>query len=215
MSRINQFCAATAVAASCLGSASAVTVFQGRLADGTPSSVCTVSGTSKCTMFYDTLLNITILNDWNIGSGPWSATSAAGSAQALAATAGYAASGLTGWVLPTGGDGPAVALNQIGWIFANAGGSFASLRGQFDGVLADSYWSGSEYDQDPLQAWSLLAEYGWQFPNLKQDWRFAIAVRPGDVAAAVPEPQAYAMLLAGFGALVLAVRRRQHASTAL
>jgi hypothetical protein len=64
-------------------------------------------------MFYNTTLNITILNDWGLGSVFWSATAAAGSAQAVAESAGFAQTGLTGWFLPTGdgsqGPGP---LNQ-------------------------------------------------------------------------------------------------------
>jgi hypothetical protein len=41
----------------------------------------------------------------------------------------------------------------------------------------------------------------------KSNALYAVAVRPGDVAA-IPEPQAYALLLAGLGAVVVAVRRR-------
>ncbi len=37
---------------------------------------------------------------------------------------------------------------------------------------------------------------------------FAVAVRPGDIAA-VPEPQTYALTLMGVGALLLAKRRRR------
>jgi hypothetical protein len=38
---------------------------------------------------------------------------------------------------------------------------------------------------------------------------FAWAVRPGDVAAPIPEPEAYAMMLAGLGLLGVAARRRK------
>lgn len=85
------------------GAAQAALVFQGRLADGTASSTCTVNGPTRCAMFYNPALDITILNDRNIGMGFWSDTAAAGSAQALAASAGAAQTAFTtGWGLPTG-----------------------------------------------------------------------------------------------------------------
>ena len=59
--------------------------FQGRDATGAASGTCTAKGAGKCTYYYDTTLDITILNDWNIGRGSWSASAAPGSAQALAA----------------------------------------------------------------------------------------------------------------------------------
>ena len=95
MLRIRQLALAAALAAGCVGSASAQP-FQGRLADNTPSATCTVSGATKCTSFFNPTLGITILNNWNIGTGTWSAAAAAGSAQALAASAGLAASSLPG-----------------------------------------------------------------------------------------------------------------------
>ena len=111
--------------------------FQGRDATGAASVTCTATGAGKCTYFYDTTLGITILNNWNLGTGAWSAAATLGSAQALAASAGLAASGLTGWVLPTGdGDAAAGALNQYLSIWNSVGGSFAGLSGQFDGVQA-------------------------------------------------------------------------------
>jgi len=204
---MTQFTLAAAVAASCLSSASAQT-FQGRLVDGTHSATCTVSGPNKCTMFFNPTLNITILNNWNLGQGNWSATADSGSAQALAASAGLAASGLAGWVLPTGnGNLAAGAQNQYLSIWNDVGASFAGLNGQFDGVQSEFYWSGTEDLPNPFSMWyfnpssgylgSAFLYYGWH----------AVAVRPGDVAP-IPEPQTYAMLLAGLGALLVAVRRR-------
>lgn len=61
------------------GAAHATGAFQGRLADGTPSATCTVTGPGKCAMFYSPTLNATILNDWNIGPGIWSASPPFGS----------------------------------------------------------------------------------------------------------------------------------------
>jgi hypothetical protein len=100
--KLTNCCAAAAAMVALVGAAQAAPVFQGRLANGTASSTCTVSGTTKCAMFYNTTLDITILNDWNIGTGFWSATAAEGSAQDLAKSAGEAQTDFVGWVLPTG-----------------------------------------------------------------------------------------------------------------
>jgi len=43
---------------------------------------------------------------------------------------------------------------------------------------------------------------------------YAWAVHDGDIAAAVPEPQTYALMLMGLGALALAARRNRNKSTA-
>lgn len=90
-----------------------------------PATPAPVSGASKCTSFYFTTLDITILNDWNIGMGFWSPTAAAFSAQALAEFAGFA------------------ATNQYLSIWNAVGGTLAGLEAQFDGVQAGFYWSDS------------------------------------------------------------------------
>lgn len=189
------------------GAAYATPIFQGRLADGTASATCTVSGATKCAMFYNTTLDVTILNDWNIGRGPWSATAAAGSAQALAASAGAAQTDFTGWFLPTGdGSQAAGALNQYLSIWIDVGSSLAGLRAQFDGVQSAVYWSGTEFA--PGDAWLLGTGAGFQLNGFKSNALLAVAVRSGDVTASVPEPQTLALALLALGATVVARRRR-------
>ncbi len=202
--------AAAATMAALLGVAgTAHAAFQGRLANGAPSASCTVPGATKCTYFYDTMLGITILNNWNLGTGTWSASAAPGSAQALAASAGLTASGLTGWVLPTGNGGAAAgAQNQYKSSWNSVGSSFAGLSGQFDGLQTDLYWSGTVFAPNPSFAWLFIAANGNHFDVNQILPLFAVAVLPGDVAAAVPEPQTYALMLMGVGAVLLAQRRR-------
>lgn len=186
--------------------------FQGRLASGAPSATCTASGANKCIYFFDTTLGITILNNWNIGKGIWSASAAADSAQALAASAGFAASGLSGWLLPTGDGGAAAgAQNQYLSIWNSAGSSFAGLTSQFDGVQSSIYMSSSELTQFPGPGFAWIFDTslnGYQDVDFSQGAWHGLAVRPGDVAAAVPEPRTYAMLLLGLDVLMVVVRKR-------
>ena len=202
--------ALTATMAALLGVAgTAQAAFQGRNATGAASATCTATGLGKCTYFYDTTLGITILNNWNLGRGTWSASAASGSAQALAASAGLTASGLTGWVLPTGDGGAAAgAQNQYLSIWNSVGSSFAGLSGQFDGVQTADYWSGTVFAPNPSGAWFFFNATGLQTVGNQIDPLFAVAVRPGDVAAAIPEPQTYALMLMGVGAVLLARRMR-------
>jgi hypothetical protein len=191
-------------------SAQAVPVFQGRLGNGTASDTCTVSGLGKCTSFYDSALDITILNDWNIGQGTWSATAAPGSAQALAESAGFAATGLTGWVLPTG-DGwqPGGSLNQYKSILQSVHSAGNALAGQFDGVQTGNYyWSGSPMSGSPF-AWVFDVNSNGSGGSSLDDPRFVVAVRAGDIAIAVPEPQTWMLMLMGFGAMATVSRRRR------
>ena len=201
--------AAAATVLALTGAAYAAPVFQGRLANGTASATCTVSGVAKCAMFYNTTLNVTILNDWNIGIGVWSATAAALSAQAKAESAGAAQTAFTGWFLPTGdGDSVAGALNQYRSIWNDVDSSFTGLQSQFDGVQSFFYWSGTEFAPNPANAWVFFTGGGNQSGAGKSIALYAVAVRPGDVAASVPEPQTLALALLALGATVVARRRR-------
>lgn len=99
-------------------------------------------------------------------------------------------------------------MNQYKSIFTSAGGTFSGLASQFDGVQAFYYWSGTVYAPNPSSAWLFIAGNGFQFDDVLILPRFAVAVRPGDVAPAIPEPQTYPLMLMGVGAVLLARRRR-------
>jgi PEP-CTERM motif len=70
------------------------------------------------------------------------------------------------------------------------------------------YWSGVEYAPDTRDAWVFIMDDGRQFNDSKTREFVAWAVRPGDVAA-VPEPSAYALALAGLGVALWACGQRQ------
>ena len=78
----------------------------------------------------------------------------------------------------------------------------------FSNVQSFGYWSGTEYAPDPSLAWFFSPFDGSQSIFGKSFVLYAVAVRPGDVAAPVPEPQTLALALLALGATVVARRRR-------
>ncbi len=70
------------------------------------------------------------------------------------------------------------------------------------------YWSGTSYLPQPISAWHFFTTSNQQSYGGKIISSYALAVRTGDVSA-VPEPQAWAMWLLGFGVLIAARWRRQ------
>jgi hypothetical protein len=79
----------------------------------------------------------------------------------------------------------------------------------FQNMTASSmYWINHENEPDPSRASRFWLGYGEQSSAVKTIQLYAVAVRNGDVTAAVPEPQTYAMLLAGLGLIAGVARRR-------
>jgi hypothetical protein len=101
---------------------------------------------------------------------------------------------------PNDADPTSCVSPQPGWSPTPDSGPFQNLQ-------SGSYWSGTSW-RDPPYAWHLGFDGGCQcYFDKSSPLIYAVAVRPGDVAA-VPEPQTYAMLLLGLGGVLLAVRRR-------
>lgn len=94
------------------------------------------------------------------------------------------------------GDGTTVGQDDVGLV--------KNLR-------ASDYWSGTEYSTLPWDAYVFTMASGYQDIRNKTNGNgiIAWAVRPGDVAAPVPEPETYALLLAGLGLVGVAARRRR------
>jgi len=175
-------------------------IFQGRDASGAVDNTCTATGATKCAMFYDTTLNITILNNWNIGPATWSAD------QALVEAAGLAVSGLSGWVLPTGFVfvyPAAFDPGQYLLIWQEVGSTLSGLQSQFDGVQASFYWSSTELNPG-VDAWAFDTTFGLMSDGYEDSPIYAVAVRPGDVAYSVPEPPSLALVLLALGAGLVA-----------
>ena len=92
---------------------------------------------------------------------------------------------------------------QPGWGLVNTG-PFINLQ-PYD------YWSGTPFAPDTRYAWYFSTTGGFQgFEGGIFDL-YAVAVRPGDVTAAVtpiPEPGTWALMLLGLAAVAAAVRRK-------
>lgn len=78
----------------------------------------------------------------------------------------------------------------------------------FSNVQSYDYWYGTEYATNSNIAWDFFTSTGNQGIVVKELTLYAVAVRNGDVAAAVPEPQTLALALLALGATVVARRRR-------
>lgn len=87
-----------------------------------------------------------------------------------------------------------------GWGWVNTG--------PFTNVQPDVYWLGVEYAPSPQRAWHFYTYDGGQIRGAKGDALYAVAVRPGDVAASVSEPQTLVLVMLAMGTAVWARRRR-------
>ena len=94
-------------------------------------------------------------------------------------------------------------LNQVG----DTAEQIANLA-LFSNVQSFGYWSGTEYAPPPNGAWLFSTFDGGQGLVRQDVALYAVAVRPGDVTASVPEPQTLALALLALGATVVARRRR-------
>ena len=98
------------------------------------------------------------------------------------------------FVTDLGHQGSSSVLEQLG----DTADQIANLA-LFSNVQASVYWSGTEA-QNPDVAWTFFTFDGFQSNDRKDRALHAVAVRPGDVAASVPEPQTLALPLLALGA---------------
>jgi hypothetical protein len=94
-------------------------------------------------------------------------------------------------------------LNQVG----DTAEQIANLA-LFSNVQSSTYWSGTEYAPNPNGAWYFSTFFGFQHYAGKVGVLYAVAVRPGDVAASVPEPQSLGLVMLAMSAGLLATKRR-------
>lgn len=80
--------------------------------------------------------------------------------------------------------------------------------GPFANLKSGGYWSDLEYLPVAGRAWAFGTVVGNQVSDLQDHVLYAMAVRSGDVAAALPEPHASVLALTALGALAFVRRRR-------
>ena len=167
--------------------------------------------TADAKFAYDTVLDATWYLTANNSGLNWDA--------ARSWAAGLTVGTFSGWSLPST-DVPCFSFNctnsQMGALYytalGNAAGGPLSNTSPFKNLQSYHYWSGTEYAPDPGYAWNFGTysggQYvsGGQYANFKYYYLYALAVRPGDVAA-VPEPRLVALLLSGLAG-VMVMRRR-------
>jgi MYXO-CTERM domain-containing protein len=137
--------------------------------------------------------NLIWLQDWNVNG-----------VKSLAAQTNWAETTLDGfagssdWRLPS--------LDEYIALFS-AYGDLAQLTAFTNVANRSFYWSSTEDPQDQTSGgiFETRGITGW---TPKSERMFAVAVRPGDVAAPVPEPQTLALALLALGATVVTRRRR-------
>ncbi len=160
---------------------------------------------------YDTDLNITWLANANAnGLMDW--------ATANTWAAGLTVGGVSGWRLPTSDacNGFNCTGSEMGHLFYNELGGTASSSilsstdpdlALFTNVQSTIYWSGTVYAPDTTYAWLFNFGNGNQSASYKSTSRYALAVRPGDVAA-VPVPAAFWLFGSGLLGLIGVARRK-------
>lgn len=163
------------------------------------AAMVALAGTTQATLVNlgngtvkDDVTNLIWLRDWNVnGQQNWA------SQKAWADNLSFA--GSDAWVLPS--------ISQYTTLFAEVGN--LTLVPQFTNVQQPEplFWSGTEI-LPGVFAFSFSPDRGSQFRDVETNRRFAVAVRPADVAAAVPEPQSLALVLLALGAGAVAWRRR-------
>ena len=84
-----------------------------------------------------------------------------------------------------------------------------SNSGPLRNLQAWAYWSGVSYaPASAVEAWFFGTYGGYQGYNGQDVEYHALAVRPGDVIAAVPEPETVMLMLLGLAAMVVVQRKR-------
>lgn len=168
-----------------------------------------LNGDTVVDAFYDTDLNITWRRNANVnGAMTW--------ANAVSWAENSSFGGYTDWRLPTsdtcaGFDCTGSEMGHLWYVeLGNLAGDLTPNVGNFVNVNLYAYWSGTEYAPDTSQARVFNIDQGDQDFGGKENLLYAMAVRTGDVTAAVPEPSTYALTLAGLAALGFVARRRRH-----
>lgn len=197
-----------------------------------------IGNTGTTNAFYDTALNITWLRDANMnGLMDWNTAMSWASSLTVGNIGGWrlpttnsSAWNSDCWAYPSGqancsapvlaatGEMPHLFYASLGnkTVYDSNGNGPQPGAGLVNVAnfvnLNYTYWSGTEIYSNS-GAWVFATGWGENYPYSNKDGAFlAMAVHNGDigtVVANVPEPETYAMLVAGLGVIGAVARRRQ------
>jgi PEP-CTERM motif len=193
---------------------SALATLQLRDINGSPTT-----NSSDAVFAYDTVLDATWYLTGTDLRFTWDQVHSA-----VSWAAGLTVGSFSGWMLPAtdttcrvDSDGPLYNCtgSQMGELWytelGNPAGGPMSNTGPFKNLKSDLYWSGTEYAPNSGWAWAFNTFGGSQDPYTKDTGLYALAVRPGDVAA-VPEPATVLLIGVGMLGLVCTRSRRRRSS---
>jgi len=192
---------------------------------------------------YDTTLNVTWLRDaFALGYGDWNTVTTRAANLTTGSGGNTISNWRLPTMIDTGTPGcnfsangtdcgwnPATSTSEMASLFYNTLGNKANYNtsgavqtgygltnaGSFQNMQSGVYWLGTEYAPSPYTAWLFVTGNGYQIYNPMNLQMYALAVRPGDVVAQVPEPETYLMLLLGLGVVGAISRRRSKAVASL
>ena len=95
-------------------------------------------------------------------------------------------------------------IDQSDWGVTNSG--------PFQNLQNSDYWSGTVFAPAPNNAWMFDTQSGYQTIFQREFASYAMVVRSGDVAAPVPEVDAYALMALGMGLVGWLARRKQQSA---
>ena len=129
--------------------------------------------------------------------------------------AGLTVGTFSGWSLPSADETCPGAYDctgsQMGELYytalGNPAGGPLSNTGPFKNLLSDYYWSDTQYATYTEIGWHFDTRNGLHVGNYGYAAEYALAVRPGNVAA-VPEPGTVALLLSGLAGVMVMRRQR-------
>lgn len=174
-------------------------------------------------MVYDTGSDLTWLVDWNAAAGSaWDDGSSAVDGRmswssAMAWAEALDIGGIDDWRLPWSNAcfGFGCRGSELGHLWYEVLGLAAGVppgsMAPFEQVQSAPYWTGTAYAGGPGLAWYFNAQGGSQNVLPTSSQAFAVAVRVGDVATAVPEPATAWLALAGLALAAGAAQRRHRA----
>jgi len=142
---------------------------------------------------YDSTQDITWLKDWNLnGAKTFS--------EQLSWAENLTFAGGSDWTLPT--------ISQYLNISPDAVHG-KKLGSPFTNVVLSEYFSTTEVAPGSINVWTFSTNGVFAVKYLKGQRLYAVAIHPGDLAAAVPEPSTYALALVGLCIALARAKQKQ------